>query len=162
MFARHATFVPSTLTVAPVYPTLKKPPKQTKSTPSLRNPDFGAHRVLWVAESELNGTPKDHDGMSKTSASNLVQGVLNGARGMARTVRRGNWGAKKDNAKRQVHVEFRVDTHFVKAKLWGPLLQQVATGTSHGCAGSGGRHVVPCPMCGRVPGECFALESSHV
>ena len=36
------------------------------------------------------------------------------------------WGADKANANRQVRIELGAAAHFVKARLWGPLLQLVA------------------------------------
>ena len=87
----------------------------------------------------------------------MVQGVLNGARKVARTVRPGKWGADKANAKGQLRIELGAAAHFVKARLWGPLLQLVAPGTikwgaGHGlmCARSGGRRLLPWP---RWPGR---------
>ena len=56
----------------------------------------------------------------------MVHGVLNGARKVARTVRPGKWGLDKGNAKGQVRIELGAAAHFVKARLWGPLLQLVA------------------------------------
>ena len=56
----------------------------------------------------------------------MVQGVLNGARKVARTVRPGKWEADKANAKGQVRIELGAAAPFVKARLWSPLLQLVA------------------------------------
>ena len=46
--------------------------------------------------------------------------------GVARNVRPGKWGADKASAKGQVRIELRAATHFVKARLWGPLSRLVA------------------------------------
>ena len=67
-----------------------------------------------------------HGGVARKSAATMVQGVQNGARKVARTVRLGKWGADKANAKRKVRMELGAAAHFVKAQLWGPLLQLVA------------------------------------
>ena len=77
----------------------------------------------------LNGTVRvliTHGGASKSAAARMVQGVVTGARKVARTLRPGKWGADKANAKGQVRIELGASAHFVKAKLWGPLLQLVA------------------------------------
>ena len=94
-----------------------------------RVPDFGAHGVMRVAIAGVNGIVRvlvTHGGVSRKSAATMVQGVLNGARQVARTVRPRKWGADKANAKGQVRIELGAATHFVKARLWGPLLQPVA------------------------------------
>ena len=94
-----------------------------------RVPDFGAHGVMCVAISGVNGIVRvlvTHGGVSRKSAASMVQGVLNVARKVARTVRPGKWGADKANAKGQVRIELGAAAHFVKARLWGPLLQLVA------------------------------------
>ena len=56
----------------------------------------------------------------------MVQGVVIGARKVVRTLRPGGCGAEKANAKEQVRIELGAVAHFVKAKLWGPLLPLVA------------------------------------
>jgi hypothetical protein len=94
-----------------------------------RIPDFGAHGVMRVAIAGVNGIVRGlvtHGGVSRKSAATMVQGVINGARKVARTVRPGKWGADKANAKGQVRMELGAAAHFVKARLWGPLLQLVA------------------------------------
>ena len=94
-----------------------------------RIPDFGAHGVMRVAIAGVNGIVRGlvtHGGVSRKSAATMVQGVINGARKVARTVRPGKWGADKANAKGQVRMELGATAHFVKARLWGPLLQLVA------------------------------------
>ena len=94
-----------------------------------RIPDFGAHGVMCVAIAGVNGIVRGlvtHGGVSRKSAANMVQGVVNGARKVARTVRPGKWGADKANAKGQVRMELGAAAHFVKARLWGPLLHFVA------------------------------------
>ena len=73
-----------------------------------RAPDFGAHGVMCVAIAGVNGIVRvlvTHGGVSRKSAATMVQGVPNGARKVARTVRPGKWGADKANAKGQVHIE---------------------------------------------------------
>ena len=97
-------------------------------------PDFGAHGVMRVAIAGDNGIVRGlvtHGGVSRKSAANMVQGVVNGARKVARTVRPGKWGADKANAKGQVRMELQAVAHFVKARLWGPLLQLVAPVIGH-------------------------------
>ena len=94
-----------------------------------RVPDFGAHGVMRVAIAGVNGIVRvlmAHGGVSRKSAATKVQGVLNGARKVARTVRLGKWGADKANAKGQVRMELGAAAHFVKARLWDPLLPLVA------------------------------------
>ena len=94
-----------------------------------RVPYFGAHGVMRVAIGGVNGIVRvlvTHGGVSGKSAATMVQGVLNGARKVARTLRPGKWGADKANAKRQVRIELGAGAHFVKARLWGPVLQLVA------------------------------------
>ena len=54
------------------------------------------------------------------------QEVLDRARKVARTVRPRKRGADKANAKGQVRIKLGAAAHFVKARLWGPLLQLVA------------------------------------
>ena len=88
--------------------------------------DFGAHGVMCVAIAGVNGIVRvlvTHGGVSKKSAATMAQGVLNGAPKVARKGRPGKWGADKANAKGQVHIELGAAAHFVKAQLWGPLLQ---------------------------------------
>ena len=90
-------------------------------------PDFGAHGVMCVAIAGVNGIVRGlvtHGGVSRKSAATLVQGVVNGAQKVARTVRPGNWGEDKANAKGQVRMG--AAAHFVNARLWGPRLQLVA------------------------------------
>ena len=48
----------------------------------------------------------------------MVEGILNAARKVARTVQPGKWGADKANAKGQVRMELGAAAHFVKARLW--------------------------------------------
>ena len=94
-----------------------------------RVPDFGAHGVMPVAIVGVNGIVRvlvTHAGVSMKSAATMVQGVVDGARKVARTVRPRKWGADKANAKGQVRMELGAVAHFVKARLWGPLLQLVA------------------------------------
>ena len=94
-----------------------------------RVPDFGAHGVMRVAIAGVNGIVRvlvTHGGVSRKSAATMVQGVLNGARKVARKVQPRKWGADKANAKGQVRIELGAAAHFVKARLWGPLLQLVA------------------------------------
>ena len=94
-----------------------------------RVPNFGAHGVMLVSIAGVNGIVRvlvSHGGVSRKSAATMVQGVLNGARKVARTVRLGKWGADKANAKGQVRIGLGAAAHFVKARLWGPLLQLVA------------------------------------
>ena len=94
-----------------------------------RVPDFGAHGVMRVTIAGVNGFVRGlvtHGGVSRKSAATMVQRVLNGARKVARTLRHGNSGADKANAKGQVRIELGAAAHFVKARLWGPLLQLVA------------------------------------
>ena len=91
--------------------------------------DFCAHGVMRVAIAGVNGIVRvlvTHGGVSTKIAATMVQGVLNGARKLARTVRPGKWGAEKANAKGQVCIELGAATHFVNARLWGPLVQLVA------------------------------------
>ena len=93
-----------------------------------RVPDFGAHGVMRVAIAGVNGILRVlviHGGVSRKSAATMVQRFLNGARKVARTVRPGKWGADKANGKGQVRIELGAAVHFVKARLWGPLLQLV-------------------------------------
>ena len=87
--------------------------------------DFGAHAVMCVAIAGVNGIVRvlvTHGGVSRKSAATMVQGLLNGARKVARTVRPGKWGADNANAKGQVRIELGAAAHFVKARLWDPLL----------------------------------------
>ena len=94
-----------------------------------RIPDFGAHGVMRFAIAGLNGMVRvlvTHGGASKRASVRMVQGAVNGARRVARTVQHGKWGAEKTNAKGQVRMELGAGAHFVKAKLWGPLLPLVA------------------------------------
>ena len=94
-----------------------------------RIPDFGAHGVMRVAFPGVNGIVRGlvtHGGVSRKNAATMVQGVVNGARKVARTVHPGKWGADKANAKGQVRMELGAAAHFVKARMWGPLLQLVA------------------------------------
>ena len=92
-------------------------------------PDFGVHEVMRVAIAGVNGIVRmllTHGGVSRKSAASMVHMVLNRARTVARTVGRGKWGADKANAKGLVRIERGVAAHFVKARLWGILLQLVA------------------------------------
>ena len=55
-----------------------------------RVPDFGGHGIMPVAIAEINGIVRvlvTHGGVSRKSAPTMGQGVLNGARKVARTVR---------------------------------------------------------------------------
>ena len=101
-----------------------------RDTPTYRrNPDFGAHGVMRVAIAGVNGIVRvllTHGGVSGKSAATMVQGVLNGARKVARTVWPRKWGAGRTNAKGQVRIKLGAAAHFVKARLWGPLVQLVA------------------------------------
>ena len=94
-----------------------------------RVPDFGAHGFMCVAIVTVNRIVRvivTHGGVSRKSAATMVQGVLNGARKVDGTVRPGKWGADKADAKGQLRIELGAAAHFVKARLWGPLLQVVA------------------------------------
>ena len=94
-----------------------------------RVPHFGAHGVMRVAIAGVLGIVRvhlTHGGVSRKSAATMVQGVLNGARKVARTVRPGKWGANMASAKGQVRIEQGAAAHFVKARLWGPPLPLVA------------------------------------
>ena len=60
-----------------------------------RVPHFGAHGVMHVPIVGVNGIVRllvTHGGVSRKSAASMVQGVLNGARKVARTVRPRKWG----------------------------------------------------------------------
>ena len=73
-----------------------------------RVPDFGAHGVMCVAIAGVNEIVRvleTHGRVSRKSAATMVQGVLNGARKVACTVRPAKWGADKANAKGQVRIE---------------------------------------------------------
>ena len=90
-----------------------------------RIPDYGAHGVLRVCNGALSGTVgvlMAQGGMSRANTARLVQRVVNGAREAARTV---GWGAEKANAKGHVRPELGAALHFVRARLWVPLLQTV-------------------------------------
>ena len=94
-----------------------------------RVPDFGAHGVMCVAIAGVNGIVRvlvTHGGVSRKSVATMVQGVLNGARKVALTLRPRKWQADKAIAKRQVRIELGAASRFVKARLWRPLLQLVA------------------------------------
>ena len=71
----------------------------------------GVNGMVWVLVT--------HGGVSSKSAATMVQGVLNGAPKVARTVRPEKWGADKANAKGQVRMELGAAAHFVKARLLG-------------------------------------------
>ena len=56
-----------------------------------RTPNFGAYGVMRVAIAGLNGMVRvliTHGGASKSAAARMVQGVVNGTRKVARTVKR--------------------------------------------------------------------------
>ena len=58
-------------------------------------PDLGEHGVMRVTIAGVKGTVRvlvTHGGVSRSSAASMVQGVLNGARKVAHTVRRAKWG----------------------------------------------------------------------
>ena len=96
-----------------------------------RVPYFGVHGVMRVAIAGVNGIVRvlvTHGGVSRKSAATMLQGVINGARKVARTVRPGEWGADKANAKGQVLIELGAAAHFVKARLWGPAVAVGCTG----------------------------------
>ena len=96
----------------------------------MRIPDYGAHGVLRVSHCALNGMVsvlREHGGMSRPLAAKLARDSVNGARKVARTARPGRWGYEKANKKGQIHIELGAAVHFVRVRLWLPLLQKVGT-----------------------------------
>ena len=68
-----------------------------------RVPDFGAHGVMRVALPGVNGIVPGlvtHGGLSRKGAANMVQGVVNGARKVARRVRLGKVGGEQGKCQR--------------------------------------------------------------
>ena len=97
---------------------------------SCYGPDYGAHGVLRVCHCALNvmvSVLREHGGMLRPSAAKLVQDSVNGARKVARTARPGCRGSKKANNKGQIRIELGAAVHFVRVRLWHPLLQKVGT-----------------------------------
>ena len=100
--------------------------------------DYGALGVLRVWNYAFSGTVGVR--MSKGNTARIVRRVVNGAWKAARTVRRAGWGAKKENAKGHVRLESGGALHFVRARLWFPLLQ--AMGNKIGGHGVRGMELV--------------------
>ena len=95
-----------------------------------RIPDYGAHGVLRVSHCALTGMVRvlrEHGGMLRGSAANLVQDSVNRAQKNARTARLGRWGCEKTYNKGLIGIELRAAVHFVRVRLWLPLLQKVGT-----------------------------------
>ena len=93
-----------------------------------RIPHYGAHGILSGCTSAISGTLgllTAQGAMSRGNAAKLVQRVVNGAREAAWTVRPGRWGAEKANAKWHARLQLGGALHFVRARLWVPLLQTV-------------------------------------
>ena len=96
-----------------------------------RIPDYGAHGVMRRSKSVFSGTLgvlMIQGGMSRGNAARLVQRVVNWAREAGRNMQPGRQGAEKANGKGHVHLELGAALHFVRARLWVPLLQTVGGG----------------------------------
>ena len=90
-------------------------------------PNYGAHgasRVAW-ARNGMVSVLREHGGMSVPSTAKFVQDSVNGARKAARSARPGRRGSKKANRKGQIGIKLGAAVHFVRVRLWVPLLQKV-------------------------------------
>ena len=95
-----------------------------------RIPDYGSRGVLQVSHFALNGMVsmlRKHGGMSRPLAAKLVQDSVNVARKVAITARPGRWGSEKANGNGQIRIKLGATLHFVRVRLWLPLLQKVGT-----------------------------------
>ena len=92
--------------------------------------DYGAHGVFQVSHCALNkmvSVLRENVSTSPPSTAKLVQDSVNGVRKVARTARPGRWGCEKANKKRQIRIELGAAVHFVRVRLWLPLLQKVGS-----------------------------------
>ena len=88
---------------------------------------------------------REHGGMSRPSTAKLVQDSVNGRRKVACTTRAGPCGSKKGNGKGR-RIDLGAVVHFVRVRLWLPLLQKVGTIVGGHQVG-GGRWVDVCRDC---------------